>query len=312
MAIFDLFSKRQAKVRGDLPDVFQYEEMRQELRVQIVHILRESLGNESEALHGGQVAEAYEYIVESLCREYGVFTLATDQSSRNRNYIRELWNYVLCEPNVERVLDAVELSFRVIDKVASLWDYRRHHKAREESTEAIEELNARFLQWAFGYRFEEGWIIRIDSELMHSEVVKPALALLQDSSFEGAEAEFHKAYEHYRHGRMKEALNECLKSMESTIKTIADSRDWKYPTGATAKPLLDLMFEKGLVPQLWAQHFSGIRASLESGVPTARNKMGGHGQGKEVVEVPDHYVAFVLHQTAAIIIFLAKANANFE
>lgn len=47
---------------------------------------------------------------------------------------------------------------------------------------------------------------------------------------------------------------------------------------------------------------------LESGVPTARNRLGGHGQGAEVVSVPNHFVAFALHQTAAAIVFLAKAE----
>lgn len=47
---------------------------------------------------------------------------------------------------------------------------------------------------------------------------------------------------------------------------------------------------------------------LESGVPTARNRLGGHGQGAEIVQVPMHYVSFALHQTAAAIVFLATAE----
>jgi len=65
------------------------------------------------------------------------------------------------------------------------------------------------------------------------------------------------------------------------------------------------VFEKGLVPPIWAQHFSGLRGMLESGVPTARNRLGGHGQGTDIVDVPKHFVAFAIHQTAAAIVFLA-------
>jgi hypothetical protein len=43
-------------------------------------------------------------------------------------------------------------------------------------------------------------------------------------------------------------------------------------------------------------------------VPTARNRLGGHGQGSEPVDVPEHVVAFVLHMTAATILFLAQAS----
>jgi len=169
-------------------------------------------------------------------------------------------------------------------------------------------LNARFLQHGFGYRFEAHDIVRVDSEVVHAEVIKPALALLHNKKYKGAEAEFHLAFEHYRHGRAKEALAECLKALESTIKAIAKSRGWKHDPNATAKPLMDLMFEKQLIPQFWAQQFSGLRGMLESGVPTARNRLGGHGQGAEIVSVPSHFVSFTLHQTAATIVFLAKAE----
>jgi hypothetical protein len=47
---------------------------------------------------------------------------------------------------------------------------------------------------------------------------------------------------------------------------------------------------------------------LESSVPTVRNRLGGHGQGTEVVKVPSHVVAYALHMTASTIVFLADAN----
>ena len=45
MAIFDLFSKRQKKLRGEAPDVYSYDEIPNALRVQIVHIWQDVLGN---------------------------------------------------------------------------------------------------------------------------------------------------------------------------------------------------------------------------------------------------------------------------
>lgn len=311
MRILDLFSKRQAKLRGEAPDVFVYDKLPQPLRVQIVHILRDYLGNENERdEYVTKVSKAYRLIVESLCREYGLFRLPNANVHGIRDYMSELFNFVLNEDSVERVLDAVELACRIIDNDSRKWDYRHSQNADLEATAALEELNARFQHHGFGYRFEAGNIIRIDSEVVHAEIIKPALALLHTSRFKGAEAEFHKAYEHYRHNRMKESLAECLKSLESTMKSIAASRKWAYDSGATAKPLIDLMFDKQLVPQFWAQHFSGLRGMLESGVPTARNRLGGHGQGIAVVNVPAHFVAFALHQTAAAIVFLAKADAD--
>ena len=43
MAIFDLFSKRQRRARGEVPDVYVYDKLPQELRVQIVHIIKEGV-----------------------------------------------------------------------------------------------------------------------------------------------------------------------------------------------------------------------------------------------------------------------------
>lgn len=311
MRIIDLFSKRQAKLRGEAPDVFVYDKLPQELRVQIVHILRDYLGDENDIhRHGIMVSGAYEFIVDSLCREYGLFKLPSAKEYGERNYISELFNFILSEKNVERVLDAVELACRVIDVHSRKWEYRHRQHAGEEATAALNELNARFQRLGFGYRFEAGDVIRIDSEIVHAEVVKPALTLLHAAMYKGAEAEFHQAYEHYRHGRMKEALTDCLKALESTMKSIAASRKWQHDPGATAKPLIDLMFEKQLIPTFWSQHFSALRAMLESGVPTARNRLGGHGQGAAIVDVPPHYVAFALHQTAAAIVFLAKSEVE--
>ncbi len=44
MKDYELFSKRQKRLRGEVPDVYQYETIPQELRVQVVHIWRDVLG----------------------------------------------------------------------------------------------------------------------------------------------------------------------------------------------------------------------------------------------------------------------------
>jgi len=170
----------------------------------------------------------------------------------------------------------------------------------------------RFREHGVGYGFEGGNIIRVDSQLLHAETVKPALALLRATpEYAGAQAEFLTAHEHYRHGRPKEALNECLKAMESLMKAICSKRGWPYdPKTATAKTLLDILFKNNLIPSFWNQHFSTLRGTLEAGVPSGRNKLGGHGQGVHVVEVPEYIVAYVLHLTASAIVFLAAAERS--
>lgn len=311
MSIFDLFSKRQKALRGDVPDVYSYDAIPQPLKVQIVHIWNDTLGDENEYYSSSLGAQgAYKLIVEVLCREYGVFSLRASSDYGDRNYRTELANFVLRESDVEKILDAVELSFRLVDRFTREYRYLRRDNASQLADDAIKELNARFQEHGIGYRLEEGEIVRVDSELLHAEVVKPALALLRPSEFAGAQAEFLKAHEHYRHGRDKEALAECLKALESVMKSICTKRRWAFNANATSKVLIQVLFDNGLVPQFWSQHFSALRATLESGVPTARNRLGGHGQGTSVVQVPSHLVAYVLHQTAATIVFLAEAEKS--
>jgi hypothetical protein len=42
MPVFDLFSKRQKRLKGEFPDVYQYEDIPERLRVQIVHIMHDA------------------------------------------------------------------------------------------------------------------------------------------------------------------------------------------------------------------------------------------------------------------------------
>ena len=309
MGIFDLFSKRQMKLRGEMPDVYTYDKIPGPLRVQIVHIWQDSLGdagNYNDDYNG--VFGTYKAVVETLCREYGLFKLPGANDYNNRNYLSELVNFVLKEERTEKILDAIELSFRLIDIHTRKYEYLRRQRASEVADEAIDELNSRFQEHGVGFQFIDGEIIRIDSKLIHSEVVKPALVLLHEKRYEGAQAEFLKAHEHYRHGNSKEALIECLKAMESTMKAICSRRKWQYPSNATCNTLIQVCIDNGLIPSFWTQHFSALRSTLESGVPSARNKLGGHGQGTSVVNVPEHIVAYVLHMTAACLVFLVESE----
>lgn len=45
MPIFDIFSKRQKRLRGETPDVYQYDTLPDGLRVQVVRILERAFGD---------------------------------------------------------------------------------------------------------------------------------------------------------------------------------------------------------------------------------------------------------------------------
>jgi len=311
MGITDLFSKRQKRLRGDVPDVYTYNIIPGTLRAQVVHIWQDYLGDDNDFYDDYKgTKRAYEYINDTLSREYGVFSLVEDTYDKNKK--QQIVEFLLSEKDTERVLDAVELSFKVIFAFARRYDFKQSSTYEEDADKAILELNARFKEHGVGFQFVEGELIRIDSQLIHAEAVVPALRLLSTKGFEGAHQEFLKAYEHFRHHNYKEALNEALKSLESTMKSICTRKGWSYDAVATSKALIETCFKNGLIPIFWQSNMSGLRSLLEGGVPTGRNKLGGHGQGVSPVEVPEHIVAYVLHMTASTILFLAESERDMK
>ena len=304
MPIFEIFSKRQKRLRGEVPDVYKYDTIPPELRVQVIHIWDDAYGPDNPS-YGSRAV--YEAIRGKLLREYGQLDLGGyDDSPRE-----EVGNFFLQAKDTEKVIDVIEISFKYIDEYV-LNNAARFRERRISPDEAIDELNHRFQEHGVGYRYESGQITRVDSQWIHSEVVRPALSMLSDSMYKGANEEFLKAHEHYRARRYKECMNECLKTFESCIKAICKRRRWKYKETDTAKRLIELVFDKGLIPTFMQSHFSGLRSTLEAGVPTARNRQSGHGQGANIIPVPEYMAAYALHLTASNILFLAKANDDMK
>jgi hypothetical protein len=56
MTIFDLFSKRQKRFGGEIPDIYIYDNISQNLRLQIVHIIRDCIGKHKD-YHNDQVVK---------------------------------------------------------------------------------------------------------------------------------------------------------------------------------------------------------------------------------------------------------------
>lgn len=307
MAITDLFSKRQKRARGETPDVYVYDQVRDKLRTQVLLILDDALGTYSNPNFAAKdpVKDAWSNIHDTLAREYGMFELAPGSSKE-----RSVRDFFLRSAESEQALDFIEYSFRTMIRTRSAIRSEFHHRAKMSPKAAVEELNGRFREHGVGYQFESGQLVRMDSTYVHSEAVKPTLVVLQDRHYRGANDEFLKAHRHYRNGDYKEASNEALKALESTLKAVCERKGWNHKESDTAKTLLDICFREGLIPNYLQSKFSALRSTLESGTPTVRNKESGHGQGSAVVEMPRHLAQYVLNLTASAILFLAEAEMD--
>lgn len=310
---YELFSKRQKRLRGEIPDVYQYETIPHELRVQIIHIWQTVLRDR----HYDIAQQAYEFFHDTLSYEYGKFTL--DQSDdfgshrgRDNFYYAVVIEFFLHISDLERAIDVIELSFRFIDQDVR-YNRQGYFRPSISPDDAINELNYRFREHGVGYQYESGLIIKVDSQFIHSEVVKPALIMLSDPMYGGANEEFLNAHEHYRKRRYKECLNDCLKAFESCLKAICQKRKWHYDSERdTANNLIQIVLDHKLIPTFMESHLSGLQSALKSGLPTVRNRRAGHGQGPEKIVVPEYVAAYALHLTASNILLLANADEEMK
>lgn len=321
MDVTNIYSKRQKTIRGEVNDIYQYNIIPTKLKRQICHILNDTVGLghtyatlKQDSKKKNFADKFYESIRKTLLHEYGLYRLTKDPkgyrlevmsffSERNTEYDYDDGDY----EHVEQAIDVIELCFIGINTT-----YRNiNSKYSEKADLAICVLNQRFRENGIGYQFESNEIIRVDSQLIHAEAVKPILFYLNDTTeYEGARAEFLSAHRHYREGNYKESLNDCLKSFESLMKAIHDKKGWKYKQGDTASRLINGCLENNLIPAYLQSQFTSLKTMLETGIPTIRNRNSGHGQGSEIKEVEENLVSYMLHLTATNLLFLARCADN--
>ena len=303
MPVIDTFAKRMERARNaGKPVIYEYDELPEKFRVQAVYILRDLLdAMDWDGWNG------WEWIHKAFGRETGLFDLI--DGGGNSEY--QCLNFIIRSRDIEQTLSLVEIAIRVSDASIRSNPHMLPHTASSILNRAISELNQRFQENELGYQYQypPGRIVRVDSQYLHAEAVEPAVSLLYDEGFSGASDEFLQAHKRYREGNNKAAIVSASNAFESAMKTICDIRGWKYDAQkATASALIKTLLDNNLIPSEMQSQFTGLRTTLESGVPAIRNKFAGHGQGSEPVEVPDYLASYALHLTASNIVFLVEAH----
>jgi hypothetical protein len=246
MAIYELFSERERKrLGGKEPDVFQYDTLPEMLRNQIVLLWRDALGSyiplRAAARHS-KSNMAWIDIEKLLCQELGIFRLAADLHHPDAR----VEEYFLKVQAIADALSVVEVVFQRIN--------RRVEAEFLVDKGANSDLNARLRKHGVGYQYESGRIIRMDTIYSHDEMVKPALLLLSQPGFEGANDEFLKAHEYYRKGVKSPAINEALKAFESTMKCICAQRRIPFDSKWQTKDLIKCMIDRGVLTTKLESH----------------------------------------------------------
>ncbi|UKJ74440.1 STM4504/CBY_0614 family protein [Azospirillum brasilense] len=312
MPVFETFSKRRdKKIKAGSEDVYIYEPIPNPLRVQVIHILKDALTSYyGFTFNREQTDEAWSLINDTLKREKGVLALTRKVTTSPSEHVTE---YIL-NGETDDFLDAVDLSFKVVHfYLPQINEYEKKRLGiKIDEVEAVKELNARFREHGIGYEFVNGQLIQISNRLLHVETVLPAIRLLHEEQFEGADQEIRNAFEHYKRGEFSDAIVDAHSAFESVLKSICDGMGWDYPKNAPGANILNIAKNKGLFPDYLDNSFDQLISVLKSGLPKVRNEEGGHGQGKEIKETPRHVASFALHLAATKIVFLVDAYREMK
>lgn len=295
--MLNIFSKQRSNDDGG--DVYKYDQWPEPLKLKIIYIFRDLAGYYS-VVSSAIANRFYSLIRKRVCEKYGRIQLIDNSLVAEEDFC----NFFLREEDAEMCVAMIQIVFECFQQIGNS-NTHIHFDWYNHFAQANKKLNICFQEHSIGYEFRNGQIIRIDSSLIHKEVVTPAMMLLREKYLAGANQEFLKAHEHFRHARYAECINECLKSFESTMKAICHKQGWQYKQTDTAKTLLEICEQNKLFPTFMQSSLSGLRSVLES-VQTVRNKMSAHGRGIQEIEVTEEVAAFVIHSTGANILFLVS------
>lgn len=308
MGIFDLFSKRQADAaKSGKADVYQYTNIPSKVRVQIQQIAIRAIGlvgTPGDVINPDKDNELWSRIESIYLREMGVNFLTHDRFAGERILA------FMEKCTTEQWLDLLDLIVKAIQEASGNASFRQKWHVSVTAEDAIHEINYRLRQAGVGYQVEGRNLIRVDSQFIHAEVVKPALALLSGRDFAGPMEEFLSAHQYYRAGDYRQAVSMAASALESTFKAIFDQKGWEYRKGARISDLVRVARENRLWPDYLDNSFDQLVATLQSGLPKIRDNDASHGQGAKPKNVPDYIAAYALHLAASKIVFIAEAAKN--
>ncbi len=306
--IFETYAQRKRMhARSGEEDVYVYDEASAHLRHQICMTLAEAIGEyyvfSGDEFHNPPHANEWWEQIDRICRKEIQSYL---KYANERNLAARFLNFLTVVPHIDDFLSGVELGCLVLSLIDDRHDFKER-AALQKAGPAIEEINQRFVQHGVGFQFENRQIIRIDSKLVHAEIIKPALSLLAASDFAKANADFMTAHRHYRAGEYKDSITASNRAFESMLKAICDLEKWEYGKGDRAPELISKVRNNGLFTHDFDKSFDAYIAMLKTGLPAVRNDAGGHGEGLLAPAVTAQIARFAINLTASNILLLGES-----
>lgn len=300
-----LFSKRYSP--QDI-EIYSYDSLSKRFRIQAHHLIKE-LYRVDDPYDYEHLKHIFKWIHDEICSEHALFSFDDAPGCQEYDYqpIESCLNFIIkCEED-DWVVDMIELLIGVrLDEASNPYSY----KYGLSSKDAVDKLNKRFKENGIGLDFVQGQIVRVDSTLLYIEAIKPALTLMHNAQFHGPLDEYLDAHNQYKNGDNKGAIISVAKAFESTLKIICMTNGWDIGKG-NASSLINALFTNDFLPNYYQTQLNSLKTTLEV-LPTVRNKNAGHGQGADVVEIPDFLTQYALNLAGTNITFLIKTFEEYK
>ncbi len=190
-------------------------------------------------------------------------------------------------------VDAVNEIFREMGLGYEMTAFIEHREEKETSLFGRKRMGT-----VIAYDYPR--MIRRQHQLLHQEVVAPALHLLTDRRLDVANSEMLKAHTAIREGRFAEGITLAISAFESFLKTLCKIKEWPYPEHGNCSDLIRICRDQGLFPPFYSSTFETVGA--------IRNRLGdAHGRGpEEPPRVGIEHAEHAVYLTSAHILFLTK------
>lgn len=185
--------------------------------------------------------------------------------------------------------------FDTIEIAASNMDTGERDALRQKVNQIFELHNC-------PWRISEGEFFKLDADFVGAKLAATAHDTLAANQFAGAAAEYAKAHQYLATGDVREAIFFASHSFESVMKVLTNLEH------ANSDKLIKELGSQGLFDDLPESVRSGFMDQVLKALPFLRNKLGGHGQGAAVVDIPPVYGNLAIQIAAAFHNFLVSKH----
>jgi hypothetical protein len=161
------------------------------------------------------------------------------------------------------------------------------------------ELNEILKEEESTWRLMDSEFVLLDSAFVHENIVARSQAVLHSVKFLGAEQEMANAQNALVDGDGRAVVHNAGKAFESVMKAALDKDH------LSAQQLTDALLEEGFFDDLPEDQRGGFAKQVVGALPWLRNRLGGHGQGREAQPVSEPYARLAFGLAAVFNEFIA-------